>query len=51
MSVSVIKLILNFDVNKTLIAIDPVSNKDVDEVLKGALASTFEFIYLTLDRN
>lgn len=32
-----INLILNFDVNKTLIAIDPVQNKGVDEVLKGSL--------------
>ena len=37
-----INLILNFDVNKTLIAIDPVSNKDVDEVLKGALSGMIQ---------
>lgn len=34
-----LKLILNFDINKTLIAIDPVNKKEVDEVIQGALAS------------
>lgn len=37
-----INLILNFDVNKTLIAIDPVSGKGVDEVLKGSLTLLFK---------
>jgi hypothetical protein len=37
-----INIILNFDVNKTLIAIDPVSGKGVDEVLKGSLTLLFK---------
>lgn len=38
-------LILNFDVNRTIIAIDPVQNKLVSEVLQSALSGEYEAVW------